>query len=90
MKPCPYSPLPTQEVILIENDINTNPFTPAVHNCVPPLPWSVSSAELIDPNRADLRHLVVASVDPPGCKDIDDALHVRELPNGNYEVNGAG
>ncbi|EFJ53011.1 hypothetical protein VOLCADRAFT_55673 [Volvox carteri f. nagariensis] len=62
-------------VLLIENDINTNPFTPAVHDCVPPLPWSVSPADLADPNRADLRHLVVASVDPPGCKDIDDALH---------------
>jgi hypothetical protein len=25
------------------------------------------------------------SVDPPGCKDIDDALHVRKLANGNWE-----
>jgi len=37
-------------------------------------------------NRVDLRHLDVCSVDPPGCTDIDDALHVRFLPNGNYEV----
>ena len=22
----------------------------------------------------------------PGCTDIDDALHLRELPNGNYEA----
>lgn len=36
--------------------------------------------------RADLRHLAVCSVDPPGCKDIDDALHVRRLPNGNFEL----
>jgi len=28
----------------------------------------------------------VCSVDPIGCKDIDDALHCIELPNGNYEV----
>ena len=28
----------------------------------------------------------VASIDPPGCKDIDDALHCRELENGNLEV----
>lgn len=26
------------------------------------------------------------SIDPPGCKDIDDALHARDLPNGNIEV----
>lgn len=25
------------------------------------------------------------SVDPPGCKDIDDALHSIVLPNGNIE-----
>ncbi|XP_043927988.1 exosome complex exonuclease RRP44 [Protopterus annectens] len=36
--------------------------------------------------RVDLRHLYICSVDPPGCTDIDDALHCRELPNGNLEV----
>ena len=36
--------------------------------------------------RTDLRHIAVASVDPPGCTDIDDALHCRELGNGNWEV----
>lgn len=25
-------------------------------------------------------------MDPPGCTDIDDALHCRFLPNGNLEV----
>ncbi|GAX77417.1 hypothetical protein CEUSTIGMA_g4862.t1 [Chlamydomonas eustigma] len=74
------------EVLLIENDIITTPFTPAVHDCVPPLPWKVTDAELSDPVRRDLRDLIVCSVDPPGCKDIDDALHARSLPNGNIEV----
>jgi exosome complex exonuclease DIS3/RRP44 len=36
--------------------------------------------------RMDLRHLDVCSVDPIGCKDIDDALHCINLPNGNYQV----
>ena len=66
-----------QEVILIENDINTSPFTPAVHEGVPPLPWAVSETDLAEPGRLDLRDYVICSVDPPGCKDIDDALHVR-------------
>ncbi|KAL6756016.1 hypothetical protein V8C86DRAFT_129914 [Haematococcus lacustris] len=74
------------EVLLIEHDINTSPFTPAVHDCVPPLPWRVGPEHESDPNRTDLRSLCICSVDPPGCKDIDDALHVRPLPNGNYEV----
>eukprot|EP00767_Chilomastix_cuspidata_P003036 gnl/Chilomastix_cuspidata/316.p1 GENE.gnl/Chilomastix_cuspidata/316~~gnl/Chilomastix_cuspidata/316.p1 ORF type:complete len:1087 (+),score=498.71 gnl/Chilomastix_cuspidata/316:1497-4757(+) len=30
--------------------------------------------------REDLRHVIVCSVDPPGCKDIDDALSCREMP----------
>ena len=33
--------------------------------------------------RTDLRHIPVVSIDPPGCKDIDDALHCIRLPNGN-------
>jgi hypothetical protein len=36
--------------------------------------------------REDLRDLVVCSVDPPGCKDIDDALHARPLAGGNLEL----
>ena len=36
--------------------------------------------------REDMRELPICSVDPPGCKDIDDALHLRELPNGNMEL----
>jgi exosome complex exonuclease DIS3/RRP44 len=46
--------------------------------------WQIPPEEAA--KRLDLRHIPVCSVDPPGCKDIDDALHCRELPNGNYEV----
>ena len=74
------------EVLLLEYDVNTAPFSPAVHACVPPLPWKVTDADVAAPYRRDLRHIHVCSVDPPGCKDIDDALHARQLPNGNIEV----
>lgn len=33
-----------------------------------------------------MRKLSICSVDPPGCTDIDDALHSRLLSNGNIEV----
>lgn len=33
-----------------------------------------------------MRKLSICSVDPPGCTDIDDALHARSLLNGNIEV----
>ncbi|ONK57230.1 uncharacterized protein A4U43_C10F17940 [Asparagus officinalis] len=74
------------EVVLIENDINSRPFSAQVLACLPPLPWSLSPEDLANPHRLDLRHVRVFSVDPPGCKDIDDALHCTLLPNGNFEV----
>eukprot|EP00892_Ulva_mutabilis_P007742 jgi/Ulvmu1/533/UM001_0541.1 len=74
------------DALLLEYDVNTAPFTPAVHACVPPLPWTVTDADVTAPWRRDLRHICVCSVDPPGCKDIDDALHARQLPNGNIEL----
>jgi len=36
--------------------------------------------------REDFRNFLVLSIDPPGCTDIDDALHSRCLANGNMEV----
>ncbi|KAK4430371.1 Exosome complex exonuclease RRP44A [Sesamum alatum] len=74
------------EVVLIENDIDARPFSSQVLACLPPLPWSVSAEDIANPIRQDLRHLRVFSVDPPGCKDIDDALHCTLLPSGNFEV----
>lgn len=49
------------------------------------LDWSVPAEEVA--TRRDLRasHRVF-SVDPPGCQDIDDAMSVRRLPNGNVEL----
>jgi len=44
-------------------------------------------APRLRPLRRDLRHLPVMSIDPPGCRDIDDALHWRDLPGtGLWEV----
>jgi hypothetical protein len=38
-------------------------------------------------SRVDLRDFCIVSIDPPGCTDIDDALHCRQLENGNLEVS---
>ena len=71
------------DVILLENDIPTAPFSPQVIACLPPADWTITAQN--SKGRVDLRHLDVCSIDPPGCKDIDDALHCRVLPNGNLE-----
>lgn len=36
--------------------------------------------------RIDMRDVVTFTIDPRDAKDFDDALSIRRLPNGNYEV----
>ncbi|XP_072256312.1 exosome complex exonuclease RRP44 [Pyxicephalus adspersus] len=72
------------EVLLLEHDVPHQPFSQAVLSFLPKMPWSITPEDM--KHRIDLRHLYVCSVDPPGCTDIDDALHCRELENGNLEV----
>ena len=56
--------------------------------CARPGEWDPPPAEIA--RRVDLRSgFRVFSVDPPGCKDIDDALHVRSLGPGRTEVASA-
>jgi exosome complex exonuclease DIS3/RRP44 len=78
------------EALLLEYDVPFRPFPKAVLDCLPAEGhnWKVPTS-LDDPGwkgRRDLRELLVCSIDPPGCVDIDDALHARSLPNGNFEV----
>ncbi|KAK7024218.1 exosome catalytic subunit dis3 [Halocaridina rubra] len=72
------------EVILLEHDCPHTKFSEAVLNCLPKMPWTITEKD--EAERDDLRHLDICSVDPVGCTDIDDALHCRTLPNGNFEV----
>ncbi|MBN3319472.1 RRP44 exonuclease, partial [Atractosteus spatula] len=72
------------EVLLLEHDVPHQAFSQAVLSFLPKMPWSITEEDM--KNREDLRHLHVCSVDPPGCTDIDDALHCRDLENGNLEV----
>ncbi|KAI1410862.1 RNB-domain-containing protein [Hypoxylon sp. FL1857] len=78
------------EALLLEYDVQYRPFPKTVLDCLPPEghDWRVPSST-DDPgwkDREDLRGLLICSIDPPGCQDIDDALHARPLPNGNFEV----
>ena len=78
------------EALLLEYDVQYRPFAKGVLNCLPEegRDWKVPPS-LDDPGwkgRSDLRDLLVCSIDPVGCQDIDDALHARPLPNGNFEI----
>lgn len=78
------------EALLLEWDVQYRPFPKTVLDCLPKeghdwrVPGSTEDAGWRD--REDLRGLLICSIDPVGCQDIDDALHARKLPNGNYEV----
>ncbi|EMD35164.1 hypothetical protein CERSUDRAFT_116633 [Gelatoporia subvermispora B] len=80
-----------QESLLLEYDVPYRPFGKAILDCLP----SEGDAWVVPPkadavpewkDREDLRGLIICSIDPPGCQDIDDALHARPLPNGNIEA----
>lgn len=78
------------EALLLEWDVQYRPFPKTVLDCLPKEghDWKVPES-MEDPgwrDRQDLRDLLICSIDPPGCQDIDDALHARKLPNGNFEV----
>ncbi|XP_026755514.2 exosome complex exonuclease RRP44 [Galleria mellonella] len=73
------------EVILLEHDVPHARFSEAVLACLPPNDWTIPPEEI--KKRVDLRSICICSVDPPGCTDIDDALHARPTATaGVYEV----
>ncbi|KAI8900268.1 hypothetical protein BC833DRAFT_582497 [Globomyces pollinis-pini] len=74
------------EVLLLEHDVPFAPFSPLVLSFLPVEgdQWIVTDEH--KHKREDFRGMDICSIDPPGCTDIDDALHAKLLPNGNYEV----
>ncbi|CDR95624.1 RNB-like domain containing protein, putative [Babesia bigemina] len=72
-------------VILREHDVITRDFPSPAYKELPPANWTASADEIA--RRMDFRNQLVFSVDPPQCKDIDDALGYRVLANGHVEVS---
>nr|CCA19690.1 hypothetical protein SORBIDRAFT_01g048480 [Albugo laibachii Nc14] len=72
------------KVLLLTHDIASDQFSEEVMRCLPPENWKITPEN--SKGRRDFRHLPIVSIDPPNCKDIDDALHACRLPNGNYQV----
>ncbi|MCP8719273.1 MAG: RNB domain-containing ribonuclease [Asgard group archaeon] len=81
------------EALLLEHDVEYRPFSKNVLDCLPKegdnwvVPQDLENTDDVQlQKRVDLRDKLVCSIDPPNCVDIDDALHAKQLPNGNYEV----
>lgn len=47
-------------------------------------PDSITDDEIIQQGRRDLRGEVIVTIDGEDAKDLDDAVHVKRLENGNY------
>ncbi|BBN06067.1 DIS3-like exonuclease 1 [Marchantia polymorpha subsp. ruderalis] len=75
--------------LLVENGINTSPFSSASKQELPEdtesNPWLIPDKEFA--YRRDLRYTHrTCSIDPPGSKDVDDALSVSRLSSGLLEI----
>ena len=84
-----------QESLLLEFDVPYRPFSKSILACLPSEGdhWTVPPKGEQDArslgiwrDRVDMRAENICSIDPPGCQDIDDALHAKRLPNGNIEA----
>ena len=76
------------DAILVENDIAdcTGPFSQGILSEMPKFDseWKPDPKEV--EKRKDLRDIMIMSIDPKGCTDVDDALSVRILSNGKIEL----
>ncbi|KAJ1976863.1 hypothetical protein H4R34_003815 [Dimargaris verticillata] len=82
------------DAILVEHGIATSQSSLAFSSALlrelpehlpPEHPWQPSTEEIA--RRRDLRTThTIFSIDPPNCQDIDDAMSVRQLQPGLYEL----
>lgn len=70
--------------ILADNSIIDSSFSPLALECLPEIPWTIPESEYA--KRRDLRSARVFSIDPITAKDLDDALHIKEVSDDLLEV----
>ena len=70
--------------ILRELGVAAGPFSAKAMGCLPSPDFNVE-ADALHSKREDLRASVICSIDPPGCRDIDDALSCS-YDEGVYKV----
>jgi ribonuclease R len=59
-------------------------FTPEEEEAAAAVRFEIDREEIA--KRLDMRGIMTFTIDPDGTKDIDDALSIRTLENGNYEI----
>jgi ribonuclease R len=71
------------KLILIENGFSTD-FPHQVYRELEKYSDEIQQADL--ENRLDMRDVLTFTIDPEDAKDFDDAISIRTLENGNWEV----
>lgn len=59
-------------------------YPEAVEKAAEKIPATISPEEIAE--REDFRQVLTFTIDPKDAKDFDDALSMRKLPNGSWEV----
>lgn len=78
--------------LLMANDIDTREYSSAALSSLPVLidsegvacGWKITEKEY--ETRRDFRDELVISIDPKTARDLDDALHVKRMSDGTWEV----
>ncbi|KAJ9117499.1 hypothetical protein QFC22_004349 [Naganishia vaughanmartiniae] len=77
--------LETETAALLKDcNFPTEDFPESVLRCLPPTPWEIPEREYA--TRRDMREERVFTIDPETAKDLDDALSIKTLDDGTYEV----
>lgn len=72
------------EALLRQYHVDWSDFSKEIMNSLPQGQYQIPESEIA--KRRDLRGIRLFTIDPPTAKDLDDALHIKHLPNGHFEV----
>ena len=72
------------EALLVGAGVTWDDFSELVLESLVPTPWTIPEKEYLD--RLDLRNECVFSIDPPTARDLDDAISLKMLEKGKYEI----
>ncbi|KAJ3162413.1 hypothetical protein HDU86_004893 [Geranomyces michiganensis] len=70
--------------LLTDAGVVWDEFSDEVLACLPALPWQIPAAEY--EKRRDFRDERIFSIDPPTARDLDDAVSVKALGDGIFEI----
>ena len=75
------------DALLRDNNFGPDDFSDAVLKNVGFEDWNVSGeSEVTISTRRDFRDVNAFTIDPNGSKELDNAVHIKRLDNGNVEV----